>query len=82
MTRWQVDDQPPDLALAHRSQLGCDHFEMPVCRERSLRIKLAKTALSEKPEIRPKDRVVFRSREVFHRWLTRSRFAGAPGCVE
>ena len=35
--------------------------------QRCLRVQLTKTALSEKPQIRPQDRVVFRRRKVFHR---------------
>ena len=30
MTWWQIDDQPSDLALAHRGQLGGDDLEVPV----------------------------------------------------
>ena len=47
MARRQVDDQPPNLALAHRGKLGGDHFDMPVCPELSLRVELGERALSE-----------------------------------
>ena len=63
MARRQVDDQPTDLAFPHRGQLGGDDLEMPVVSERRLRIELGKAALREKPEIRPKDRIVFGRRK-------------------
>ena len=47
VTRWQIDDQPLDLALTHLSQLGGNDLEMPVWRKRHLRVELGKTALSE-----------------------------------
>ncbi|MBV9248382.1 MAG: hypothetical protein JO227_03925 [Acetobacteraceae bacterium] len=59
MAGWQIDNQPPDLAFPHSGQVGCDYFKVPVFCERRLRIELGKTALSEKLEIRPKDRFVF-----------------------
>ena len=44
MARWQVDDQPPDLALAHRGQLGGDDLEMPVHRQLGLRVEVVEAA--------------------------------------
>jgi hypothetical protein len=82
MPRWQVDDQPPDRALPHRGQLGGDNFEVPVCRKRRLRVEFGKTALSEKIEIRPKDRIVFGRRKPTHRRFTHSRCGDARGCGE
>ena len=67
MARRQVDDQSPDLAFPHRGQLGGDDLEMPVVSERRLRIELGKAALREKPEIRPKHRIVFGRRKAVHR---------------
>ena len=64
MARRQVDDQPSDPAFTNRGQIGGDDIEVPVCRKRRLGIELGKTALSEKPEVRPKDRVVFARRKV------------------
>ena len=69
MARRQVDDQPPDLALADGGQLRRDHLEMPVHQERRLRVELAETALSEITEIRAQDRMIFGGRKVVHRGL-------------
>ena len=82
MAWWQVDDQSPDLALAHLGQLGGDDLEMPVWRKRRLRVELGKTALSEETQVRPKDRIVFGRRKGTHRRFTHSRFGGALGCAE
>jgi hypothetical protein len=81
MTRRQVDDQPPDLALPHSGQLGRDHFDVPVHRERRLRVELEEAALSEVTEIPPQDRVVFGRREIFHSWFTPSHLGAGPGSV-
>src|SRR5215831_11299726 len=65
MTRWQVDDQPLDLALGDRGELGRDHLDVPVWQKRRLRVELTKTALSEITEIGSQDHVVFARRKVF-----------------
>jgi hypothetical protein len=44
MTWWQVDDQPLDLALGDRGELGGDHLDVPVWQKRRLRVELAETA--------------------------------------
>jgi len=40
MTPRQVDDQPPDLSLPHGGELSRDHLDVPVRRERGLRVEL------------------------------------------
>src|SRR5262249_57181817 len=65
MTGWQVDDQPLDLALGDRGELGRDHLDVPVWQKRRLRVELIKTALGEITEIGSQDRVVFAGRKVF-----------------
>ena len=47
MARRQVDDQPPDLALPHRSELGGDDFDVPVHRECCLWVQIVKAAHGE-----------------------------------
>src|SRR5215813_7666779 len=74
MTGWQVDDQPPDLALSDRGELGRDHLDVPVRQKRRLRVELIKTALGENTKIGSPDRVVFARRKVFdHASPPRSR---------
>jgi hypothetical protein len=51
----QVDDQPPDLALAHGHKLGGDDLDVPVWQERRLRVQVRETALGEPTEIRAQD---------------------------
>src|SRR6516165_874272 len=65
MTGWQVDDQPLDLTLGDRGELGGDHLDVPVGQKRRLRVELTKTALGEITEIGSQDRVVFARRKVF-----------------
>src|SRR6516164_5446603 len=62
----QINNQPPDLTLAHCGELGRDHLDVPVCPELSLRVELAEAALREITQIRPQDRVVFVGRKVFY----------------
>jgi hypothetical protein len=78
MAGWQIDDQPPDLALPYRRQLGGNHVDVPVHRKCRLRIELGKTALSKKGQIRPQDCVVFGEQKVFHHWFTLSRPGTGP----
>jgi hypothetical protein len=54
----QVDDQPADLALADRGQLGRDDLEMPVHREGCLRIDLMEAAHGEGAKILPQQRLI------------------------
>ncbi len=49
--RRQVDDQPADLAAAHRRELRRDELDMPAGRKRGLRIKLGETGLRKACEI-------------------------------
>ena|SRR6516165_5079807 len=70
MARWQIDDKPPDLTLAHRSEFRRDHFDVPVCQELGLRVELAEAALREITEIRPQDRIVFVGRKVLYHSLS------------
>src|SRR6516164_159828 len=65
MTGWQVDDQPLDLALGDRGELGRDHLDVPVWQKRRLWVEFAETALGEITEIGSQDRVVFARRKVF-----------------
>ena len=58
VARRHIDDQPPDLALVHRSELGRHHLDVPVHRERHERVELAETALREGGEIEPQLRVL------------------------
>src|SRR6516225_7417005 len=64
-TGWQVDDQPLDLALGDRGELGRDHLDVPVWQKRRLWVEFAETALGEITEIGSQDRVVFARRKVF-----------------
>ena len=54
----QVDDQPPDVPLAHRGQLRGDDFEMPIHGELGLRVEVSETAVSEAGKILPQDGLV------------------------
>ena len=56
----QVDDQPPDLARTHCSELGGDHFEVPVGQEPCLWVELGETALGEITEIRAQQELLSR----------------------
>jgi hypothetical protein len=58
IARRHIDDQPPDLALAHRSELCRDDFDVPVHRNRGHRVQLAKTALRKSGEIEPQLRLL------------------------
>jgi len=40
VTRRQVNDQPPDLALANGSEFGDDDFDVPARQERRLGVEL------------------------------------------
>src|SRR5215472_2345113 len=53
MARRQADDQPPDMPLAHRGQLGRDELEMPVRRKRSARVQLTESASGKARKIVP-----------------------------
>ena len=53
-----IDDQPPDLAIPHRGQLGGDDFEVPVDRELGLRIELLEAASGEGGEVVPQQDLV------------------------
>ena len=64
MTRWQVDDQPPDLAFPHRGQLGGDDLEMPVHRQLGLRVELLEAARGEGGEVVPQQDLVLGRGEV------------------
>src|SRR3984893_7624573 len=64
MTRWQVDDQPPDLAFPHGGQLGGDDLEMPVHRQLGLRIEVLETAHGEADEVLPQQDLVLGRSEV------------------
>ena len=64
MVRQQVDDQSPDLAVAHRGQLRRDDFDMPVHRELGPRAELVETALREAGEIEPQQCVVLGPRNI------------------
>jgi hypothetical protein len=57
----QVDDQAPDLALAHRGELGGDDFDVPIWQERRLRVELIETALGKETEVRAQHRLKFGS---------------------
>ena len=65
MARRQVDDQPPDLALPHRGQLGGDDFEMPVHRQLGLRVEVLEAARGKGGEVLPQQDLVLRPGQVF-----------------
>ena len=52
VARRQVDDQPPDLALVHRRQLGGDDPDMPACRDRVRGVNLRKQRVAKLPKFR------------------------------
>ena len=58
ITRRQVDDQPPDLAGAHRHQFRGDDLDMPVHHELGPRAQLAEATLREADKIVPQQCVV------------------------
>src|SRR5437764_7289658 len=64
MTRWQVDDQPPDLAFPHGGQLGGDDLDMPVHRQLGLRVEVLETAHGEADEVLPQQDLVLGRSEV------------------
>src|SRR5205085_7484008 len=66
MARRQVDDQPPDLALAHRVQLGGEDFEVPVRRQLGLRVELLKAASGEGGKVIPQQDLVLGRGKLFH----------------
>ena len=51
--RWQVDNQAPDPTLGNCRQLGGDDFEVPICRQAGLRVKLMEAATGEGREVVP-----------------------------
>jgi hypothetical protein len=57
--RRQVDDEPPDPAVAHCDELGGDDFDMPAHRKAGARVQLAETALRKADKIAPQQRAVF-----------------------
>jgi hypothetical protein len=69
MTRWEVDDQPADPALAHRGQLGGDDLQMPIDCQAGLRVEVLEAASGEGAKSVPQQDVVLdRSNyETFHR---------------
>ena len=71
----QVDDQPPDLALPHRGQLGGDDLEMPVHRELGLRVEVVEAARREAGEVLPQQDLVLGRGEVLDHQLFRFREA-------
>src|SRR4051794_3037743 len=66
MARRQVDDQPPELAFAHRRQLGGDDLEMPVYRQARLRVELLKAASGKAGEVVPQHDFVLARCRLFH----------------
>jgi hypothetical protein len=54
----QIDDQPLDLALTHRGQLGGDDLDMPIHRELGLRVEVIKAARDKAAEILPQQGLV------------------------
>ena len=59
MTRWQVDDQPPDLAVSHCGEFCGNDLEVPVRHQLGLRVELLKAARCEGRQILPEQRVIF-----------------------
>jgi acyl carrier protein len=57
-------DQPLDLTLPHRGQLGPDNLEMPVDRELGLRVEVLETARGEPDEVPPQQDLVLGRGEV------------------
>ena len=58
VTRRHVDDQPADLAHAHRRQFCGDDLDMPVHQKGGARTQVTEAALGEADEIAPQQRVV------------------------
>ena len=65
MPRWQVDDEPFDLSSPHLGQLDGDDLEVPVHRQRGVRVEITKTARGEGGQILPQDGVVLSPGQVF-----------------
>jgi hypothetical protein len=66
MPRWQVDDQPPDLALPHFGQLGDDDLEVPVHRQAGLRVEILEAAPGEGCQVVVQQELVLRLGQEFH----------------
>ena len=62
----QVDDQPPDLALPHRGELGGDDLEMPVHRQLGLRVEVLEAARGKGGEVVPQQELVLCPRQDVH----------------
>ena len=64
MTRRQVDDQSPGLALANRGQRGSNDLDMPIERQLDVRIEILEAARDEGGEILPQQGLVLGGRQV------------------
>jgi len=79
MTGRQIDDQPADLALAHRGQLGGDDLDMPIHRQLGLRIEVMEAVRDGGGQVLPQQGLVLDARQVpNHRIFCR---AAAPSAA-
>jgi hypothetical protein len=70
MTRRDIDDEAPDLALPAFLQLRGHDFDVPVHQEPGLTIELEKAASDEAAEILPQDCCILSGGQNFHRNLS------------
>ena len=63
MARRQIDQKPPDLAIAHRGEPRRDDLQMPIRPEAGARIELGKDVLRKRGEIGVQQRRILRGAE-------------------
>jgi len=68
VARRQVDDEPPDLAVAQCHELRGDDFDVPAHRKAGPRVQVAETALRKADEIAPQQPAVLGDGQPFLGW--------------
>jgi len=81
MTRWQVDDQPPDLALPHRGQLGGDDFQVPVHCQLGLRIEFVEAARDKGGEVLAQQSLILGARQLLNHRIVVCCRAAVPSAA-